>query len=69
MLRSAIAWHSTSLKMLFEVSTLAAPADEVRISRRCASRPRKNGTGFCMIGLLQETATNSDVTCPGSRSK
>ena len=69
MLRSAIAWHSTSLKMLFEVSMLVAPAVNRRISRRCASRPRKNGAGFCMIGLLQDTATNSEVTCFGASSK
>jgi len=69
MLRSAIAWHSTSLKMLLEVSILAAPAVKRRISRRCANRPRKNGAGFCMIGRLQDTAINSEVICFGARSK
>jgi len=33
------------------------------------NRPRKNGAGFCMIGLLQETATNSEVICFGAKSK
>jgi hypothetical protein len=69
MLRSAIAWHSTSLKISFDVSMLAAPDVKRRISRRCANRPRKNGTGFCMIGLLQDTATNNAVASFGSRSK
>ena len=68
MLRSAIAWHSTSLKMSFDVSMLAAPAS-VYISRRCASRLRKNGTGFCMTGLLQDTATKNAVTSFGASSK
>ena len=69
MLRSAIAWHNTSLKMLFDVSMLAAPDVERRISRRCASKPRKNGAGFCMTGLLQDTATNSAITSLGANSK
>src|ERR1700680_2737093 len=69
MLRSAIDWHSTSFKMLLEVSMLAAPDVERRISRRCASRPRRNGAGLCMTGLLQEAATNSEVVCCGARSK
>jgi hypothetical protein len=64
-----MARHSTSLKMLFEVSMLTAPDVKRRVSRRCASRPWKNGAGFCMIGLLQETATNSAVTSFGASSK
>jgi len=53
--------------MLFEVSMLAAPFVDFRISRRCASSPRKNGAGFCMIGLLQDTAINSEVTSLGGQ--
>ena len=40
---------------------LAAPAVDSRISRRCASKPRKNGTGFDAAGLLQDAATNSEL--------
>src|ERR1700716_1819294 len=61
MLRSAIDWHSTSLRILLEVSMLVAPAVDLRISRRCASSPGKNRAGFWVSGLLQDTATNSEV--------
>ena len=61
MLRSAIERHSTSLKMLFEVSMLAQLWVERRISRRCASRPGKNRFSLGSAGLLQETETNSEL--------
>ena len=61
MLRSAIDWHSTSLKMLFEVSMLVAPAVDWRISRRCASKPRKNRSGFTVAGLLQDEKLRSEM--------
>ena len=55
-----MAWHSTSLKMLLEVSMLAAPIVDCRISRRWASRLLKKRAGFSATGRLQDTATNSD---------
>src|ERR1700757_2203160 len=69
MLRAAIDWHSTSLKMSFEVSIEVAPAVQWRISRRCASRPEKNFAGLADAVLLQETDANSAVAWCGARSK
>src|SRR5580704_14115584 len=71
MLRSAIDWHSTSLKMSFEVSIEVAPAALWRISRRCANRPEKNFAGLEeeAAGLLQETDPNSAPIWCGARSK
>ena len=40
---------------------LVAPAVERRISRRCASSPRKNGAGSKLVGLLQDAAKNSEL--------
>src|SRR5436305_10455127 len=69
MLRSAIDWHSTSLKMSFEVSIEAVPAVQWRISRRCASRPGKNFAGLKSDGRLQETDANTGAVSCGARSK
>src|SRR5579862_3685613 len=69
MLRSAIERHSTSLKILFEVSMLTAPFVCSRISRRCASKLRKNGADFEVAGLLQDTITNSERVCFGASSR
>src|SRR5579871_6834516 len=66
MLRSAIERHSTSLKMLFDVSILTAPLVARRISRRCANKPRRNGTDFDPLDLLQETVTNNEQVCCGA---
>src|SRR5579872_3084265 len=68
-LRSAIERHSTSLKILFDVSMLTAPLVSRRISRRCASKPRRNGGGFDVSGLLQETTTNSEQVWSGASSR
>ena len=54
---------------LFEVSILVAPAVDCRISRRCASNPRKNGTGLAPSALLQDTATNNELVFCGPSSK
>ena len=48
---------------------LVAPAVDLRISRRCASSPRKNLAGLCVAGLLQDTATNSEVIACGASSR
>ncbi len=46
-----------------------APALQRRISRRCASRPWKNRTGFTAAGMSQDTAMNSELDCCGASSK
>src|SRR6266849_3952814 len=53
MQRSAIDRHSTSLKMSFEVTTVAAFCDARRSSRCAASSPRRNGTGLGGSGKPQ----------------
>src|ERR1700754_3661248 len=69
MLRSAMERHSTSLKMLFEVSTLVQLAVERRISRRCASSPGKKLLSLGSADLLQDTDTNSEPVWRGASSK
>src|SRR6185312_2878683 len=69
MLRSAIERHSTSLKMLFDVSMLAQLAVKCRISRRCASSPGKKRFSLASAGLLQDTDTNSDPVWRGASSQ
>src|ERR1700761_7022215 len=69
MLRSAIDRHKTSLKMLLEVSILAQPRVDWRISRRCASRPGKNRFSLDLGGWLQETETNSELVWCGASSQ
>ena len=68
MLRSAIDWHSTSLKMLFEVSMLVAPdgrASHFAAMRQQSAKERRRASACA--GLLQDTATNSAVACCGAQ--
>jgi hypothetical protein len=69
MVRSAIERHSTSLKMLFEVSMLVQLIVVRRISRRCASRPGKNFFSFGSTGVLQDTDTNTEPVSCGASSQ
>src|ERR1700761_403998 len=69
MLRSAIERHSTSLKMLFEVSTLAQLMVVWRISLRRASKPGKNFFNRGSTGVLHDTDTNSELASCGASSQ
>ena len=69
MLRSAIDWHSTSLKMLLEVSMLVIPDVPRRISRRWASRPGKNLPCLGSAACCSDTDTNSEETCLRLRAR
>ena len=60
--------HRSDRILRREVSMLAAPTVDRRISRRWASRLLKKRAGFSAIGRLQDTATNRDFDSCGSSS-